>query len=230
MKVCYAATRNIYHKLIPAMRSLLEHNDAEIIVLAEDIALPFDIPCKVINVSGQTTFNELNTNTNFTWMTLMRLLLPDLTDYNKILYLDVDTIVCEDLSLLWQLNMGNRWWAAVEEAIGWWRPFGMPYFNAGVSLYNLDQMRKDNVVSMLVEDLNTVRYPFPDQDVINKFAVPYKVIPLTTRYNESFCCGYTDNPAIIHYAGYGDWYENKSVFRHEYLEKYLPPQNVGKPL
>ena len=225
MKVCYAATRNIYHKLIPAMRSLLDHNDAEILVLAEDDTLPIDIPCKVINVSGQTTFNDTNTKTNFTWMSLMRLMLPDLTDYDRILYLDVDTIVCEDLSLLWNLPMGDRWWAAVEETIGWWKPFGLPYFNAGVSLFNLEQMRKDNIVPKLVEELNTTKYPFPDQDVLNKYAVPNKIIPLVNRYNEAFCTGYTDNPAIIHFAGYGDWYENKGLFRHEFVEKYTPPVN-----
>lgn len=222
MKVCYAATRNIYHKLIPSMRSLLDHNDADIIVLAEDDTIPIDIPCEVINVGNQTTFTN-NLNTAFTYMSLMRLLLADLTDYERILYLDVDTIVCEDLSLLWRLPMGDRWWAAVEETIGWWRPFGLPYFNAGVSLFNLAQMRQDNIVPKLIEDLNTTRYPFPDQDVLNKYAVPHKVIPLTTRYNEAFCTGYTDNPAIIHFAGYGDWYENKSLFRHGHLEKYVPP-------
>lgn len=220
MKVCYASTRNIYHKMIPAMRSLLDHNDAEIIVLAEDDALPFDIPCRVINVSNQTTFNEKNTKTNFTWMSLMRLLLPDLVDCERILYLDVDTIVCEDLSMLWDLYMGDRWWAAVEESAGWWKPFGMPYFNAGVSLFNLEQMRKENIVQRFVEDLNTNKYRFPDQDVLNRYAVPNKVIPLPTRYNEAFCTGYTDNPAIVHYAGYGDWFENKKTFRHEFLERY----------
>ena len=223
MKVCYAATRNIYHKMLPAIRSLLAHNKADIVILAEDDELPFDIPCEVINVSGQTTFNETNCKTHFTYMSLMRLLLSELTDYDRILYLDIDTIVCEDLSLLWKMNMGDRWWAAVEESKGRWHPFGMPYFNAGVSLFNLEQMRKDRIVQQIVYDLNINLYPFPDQDILNKYAVPYKTIPLTTRYNEAFCTGYTDNPAIIHYAGYGDWFENKSLFRHEFLEKYIPP-------
>ena len=92
MKVCYAATRNIYHKIIPSVRSLLDHNVAEIVVLAEDDELP--LPCEVINVSGQTVFNETNTRTNFTYMSLMRLLLADLIPDERVLYLDVDTIVC----------------------------------------------------------------------------------------------------------------------------------------
>ena len=225
MIVCYAATRNIYHKMLPSIRSLTEHNDVQLVILAEDDEVPLEYPHKTINVSGIKVFNEKNTKTYFTWMTLMRLLLPELTDYDKILYLDVDTIVCEDLTLLWNLPMGDRWWAAVEEAKGWWKPFGLPYFNAGVSLYNLKQMREDNFVQTIVPDLNTNTYPFPDQDVINKYAVPHKVIPLTTRYNESFATGYTDNPAIVHFAGYNDWFENKSLFRHEFLERYTPPQS-----
>lgn len=223
MLIAYAATRNIYYKMIPAMRSLLEFNDAEIVVLAEDDALPFDIPCRVINVDGRSPFNETNSRTPFSYMSLMRLLLPDLIPEDKVLYLDVDTIVQDDLSKLWGLPMGDRWWAAVEESYGRWKPFGRYYFNAGVSLFNLDQLRKDNIVPRLIDDLNVCTYPYPDQDVLNKYAVPNKVLPLATRFNECFATGYTGNPAVIHYAGFQDWYENKFLFRHEVLEKYIPP-------
>lgn len=220
MIVAYAATRSIYHKLIPSIKSLKEHNNATVYILAEDDEIPIECD-RVINVANQTVFNQKNTQTHFTYMSLMRLLLPDLITEDRVIYLDVDTIICDTLEPLWNIDMEGKYWAAVNETYGRWKPLGPYYFNAGVSVFNLKEMRKDNITQRCIELLNMVQYPFPDQDVMNIICVPDKVIPLHPRFNENFATGYTHHPAIVHYAGYPDWYENRSVFRHEYLEKYL---------
>lgn len=197
MLIAYAATRNIYHKMIPSMRSLLEHNDAEILVLAEDDEIPIDIPCKVINVSGQEYFKGKNKDTVFTYMSLMRLALAKITDYDKVLYLDVDTIVCDSLLPAWGIDMGNKYWAAVEEVHGKWKPFGEHYYNAGVSLFNLKKIRENGIDDILINCVNRLTCPFPDQDVLNLVCVPERIIPLPVRYNENFATGITMSPALL---------------------------------
>lgn len=57
-----------------------------------------------------------------------------------------------------------------------------------------------------------------DQDVMNKFSVPDKVVKLPTRFNEAGCTGETNSPAVVHYAGIPNWYNNQYIHRHEYLD------------
>ena len=217
MRIAYAVTRTWYGKFLPSLRSLTEHNDADVIVLAEDDKLPIDVP--VINVSKQDWFNGLNANTVFSYMSLMRLVLADLIKDDRILYLDADTIVLDSLLPIWETDMEGKWWGAVPEYYGNWKPYGPRYYNAGVSLYNLAQMRKDHAVEQLVQELNTNQLLYPDQDAMNKLCIPDRVVPLPVRYNECFCCGQTHNPAIVHYAGYGRWWEGFAP-RAEYMWKY----------
>lgn len=228
MIVVYAATRNLYEPLRITMRSLLAHNRPEMIyILAEDDALPYDIdaPHKVINVSGQTYFKPdgANANSVFTYMAMMRLLYVDLMpDVDKVLQLDVDTVVCEDLTPLWNIDLTGLWCACVPEYMSNYKPYHMQYYNVGVALINLAQLRADHIVPLMIEDLNINRYPCIEQDVINKYGVPLRrVVGLPVRFNDSFCCGHSENPAIVHYAGSADWFTNKNVLNRGYLERYL---------
>lgn len=225
MNVIYAASRNYYPYLRWAINSLLEHNkNCTVYVIAEDDELPFEVPCKVkvINASGQTYFgtNCPNIKTQFTYLSLMRVCTPELIRANKVIQLDVDTVVCDSLEPLWNTDLNGKWIAWCPERFGTYRPFGPMYYNCGVAVLNLAQMRKDNATEKLVHLLNSAYYRYIDQDVLNLLALPEKSTDIDIRYNESFCCGYTDNPAIVHYAGYPDWHENKGIYRWEYLDKY----------
>ena len=140
---------------------------------------------------------------------------------NKIIQLDIDTIVCDSLRPIWDLDLNGKWIAWCPEYCGQFRPFGPTYYNFGVAVLNLQQMRRDNATEFMVRELTRFQYPFLDQDVMNRFAVPDKTVDLPIRFNESFCCGQTENPAIVHYAGWPDWFINKNIPRREYLAKYL---------
>lgn len=223
MIVVYSGTRNLYPYMGAAIRSLRKHNkNAKVYILAEDDDLPIKEPCTVINVAGQTYFPKTSPNINneFTYMAMMRVCTPELIAEDKVIQLDVDTIVCDSLEPLWQFDLDGKWVAWCEEHQGRWKPYGDKYYNFGVAVLNLKQMRKDNATQTLVNALNSRHYPFIDQDVMNQYAVPDKMAEIPVRYNECFCCGYTDNPAVVHYAGIRDWYENKNTFRWEYLEQY----------
>ena len=225
MYVLYGATRKLYPQLKGAIRSLLDHNKVtKLFVYAEDDELPFEIPCKheVINVSGQTYFKPDGPNMSsiFTYMAMMRICSPDLLKVNKVIWLDVDTIVCDSLEPIWKIDLKDKYIAWCPERFGTYRPFGPMYYNAGVCVLNLAQMRKDKVVETAVEMLNTQKFFCTDQCVMNLLALPDKSADIDVRYNESFCCGETTNPAVVHYAGTVNWFENRNIHRWEYLAKY----------
>lgn len=225
MNVFYCGTRNLYPGLQWAIASLLEHNkNVHLYIFAEDDELPFNIPCEhtIINVSGQTYFGNdcKNINTYFTYMALMKVCIPELINVDKIICLDPDTIVCDSLEEIWNVDLTGKFVAWCEEKYGTYKPFGAKYYNFGVAVLNLEEMRNSNFTLLAVDMLNNQFYRYIDQDVMNLLAGQDKTIELDTRYNESFCCGYTDEPAIIHYAGVKDWMENRTMFRHGFLDLY----------
>ena len=72
----------------------------------------------------------------------------------------------------------------------------------------------------MIRTLNLVQVPYLDQDIMNMYAVPEKCTDMDVRFNESFCCGYTGNPAVVHFAGFPDWYENRTMPRWQYRAMY----------
>lgn len=228
MNVVYAMTRNLYPHIIPSITSLMEHNPkANVYILAEDDEL--DLPCKakVINVSDQKYFHSGTPNWNkaFTYMAMMRATYTDqFPRMKKCIQLDIDTVVCDDLTPIWNTDLTGKWFAACPEYTGHFKPYGPTYYNIGVAVFNLEQIRKDNITPKIIDFLNTVNVPYLEQDAWNKFGIEQdKIAKLDVRYNECFCCGYTNDPAIVHYAGISDWYQNGNIERVEYLNRYRPP-------
>lgn len=202
MIVVYAASRNLYPWLPMAYMSLLKHNpDAAVVCLIEDDALPYEVPGNVgtVNVSGQEWFGEdcINIKTNFTYLSLMRVCYTKLfPGYDRVLQLDVDTIVNDSLMPIWKIDMSGceteglaipakgrdaagsihgiestrrgKYFAAVPEHLSHWKPYGSgKYYNAGVCLFNLKAMREDKADDRLIRFLNEVKVPYIDQDAIN---------------------------------------------------------------
>ena len=231
MNIVYALTRNYYHKILPSLRSLHEHHpDAKVYILCEDDEFPLDIPfkAKAINISNDHTFdNSVNIGNKFGGsINLLKVYYPKLLPrINKVIHLDVDTIVCDSLDELWKADVKGKWIAAVPEYTACHsqlRLYGDIYYNAGVMLINLQQMRKDDIMDTMAQFLIDVPQPFADQDAWNKYGIEQdKVTVLPVRYNECISCGITDNPAIVHYCAIDDWYENYNMPRRQYLNKYL---------
>lgn len=86
-----------------------------------------------------------------------------LSNLDRVICLDSDTIVQSDLTELFSLELNDHYAAAVQDLIGYQLAFhrlrydelvGVPfagYFNDGVMLLNLEQLRRDDVASQLVE-------------------------------------------------------------------------------
>lgn len=111
-----------------------------------------------------------------------RVLLPELLpDVERILYLDADTLVLQSLLPLWELDLSGLPMAAVQdvispahahvpEQIGLAR--AEDYFNSGVLLMNLAEMRASNFYGRL-KALDRSRFVagFPDQIALNAVAM-----------------------------------------------------------
>lgn len=111
--------------------------------------------------------------------TWYRIFLPQLLpEVERILYLDADLIVVDALTPLWELDLTGQWVGAVTNVFQdnhVHRPaeLGLAgpevYFNAGVLLMNLAQMRSDGRTEALLEYgvQNADRLEWRDQDALN---------------------------------------------------------------
>jgi lipopolysaccharide biosynthesis glycosyltransferase len=115
-------------------------------------------------------------------MTYGRILLPHLLDVPRLIYLDCDVLVFRDLSELFNLDLSpGKFLAAVADsetlslaedcptiADALRLPAEGAYFNCGVMLMNLDELRKQHFFERAVEFLNRKSaYRFWDQSAIN---------------------------------------------------------------
>lgn len=223
MNIVYALTRNYYRKLKPSLTSLLEHNpEARVFLLAEDDEV--DYPVEVINVTNQKWFpqNSINYHNMFTYINLLKVCYQEILDVDRVIHLDCDTIINDSLEPMWNIDLEGKWIGAVQEYQGRYRPFGEIYYNMGVAVLNLKQMREDGCQQKMVDYLNTVKQPWADQDAFNKYGLGEdKFVPLDVRWNENKMTGFTDNPGIIHYCSISNWYENRFMSRREYLDRYI---------
>jgi len=108
-----------------------------------------------------------------------RLFLPELLSHvPRVLYLDCDVLVLKRLDPLWQVELGTSVLAAVANVaepavrahlarIGVSYPGG--FFNSGVILFQLDQMRREGSTDQLVEFAlgHGEKLLWPDQDALN---------------------------------------------------------------
>jgi len=126
--------------------------------------------------------------------TWYRIFLPELLpDVERILYLDADLIVLDEVAPLWELDLAGHWVAAVTNVFQHnhlHRPaqLGLKgpevYFNAGVLLMNLEEMRRDARTPALLDYgvRNAERIEWRDQDALN-VVLGERRLPLHPRWN-----------------------------------------------
>lgn len=193
---------------------------------------------------------------HITTPTYYRLKMADILpkNYKKAIYLDADVIVLKDLAKYFNTNL-NGYYIAGVKAVGYiintsnrsyYKNIGISdmsnYINAGVTLWNLDKIRKDNITPKLLE-LAKNNYNSQDQDVINLgFYKHIKTLPLKYNVMTTYKTRYIDGdtkvknnfyniyskknvieainaPVIIHYADKTKpW--NGNVWLDEYWHYY----------
>ena len=150
----------------------------------------------VIDMDLNTIKNVGNYEINYhvTRADLFKFFMPEIfPELNKILYLDVDTIILKDVSKLYYTNLGNKYLGVVTKCIPnhrTYQKFGknkikkVYEYNCGVMLYNLKKWRKNNITNQLVEAKNNDETRnLMTQKVFNEVLGPNKIKRLSPIYN-----------------------------------------------
>lgn len=155
---------------------------------------PENVKIRFIDITSfvdQIDLSQLYIEIHVTISTYFRFILPEIfTEYSKVLYLDCDLIIRDDVAEIFncdlsqfslaavpdvreclyaQLNLrasNKNWKNYVEKELG----LGdyRKYFQAGVLLFNLERMRKNNATKRLFSRLSEIKTPIlSDQDILN---------------------------------------------------------------
>ncbi len=88
---------------------------------------------------------------------LFTMILPDIVNVDKLLYLDCDLVVNSSLKELWQMDIEDNYLIAVEDANGvkYAKKFGLKkgskFFNTGMMLINCKKWRENNIPQRAIE-------------------------------------------------------------------------------
>ena len=202
---CYFMTHNYYQNILPSLKSLLCNSDVDkVYLLIEDDDVGFKLPDKVecINISKHKSMfkGSPNFQNDWAWIVLLRTAMTKLfPDCDRILSLDVDTLIVGDISELWNTRIGNNYIAGALDL-----PLMLNdriYVNAGVLLWNLKQLR-DGKDEELIQAINTRKYKYPEQDCLNALCEG-RIYVLNGIYNSGDMSRDCGTPKILHFAGRG---------------------------
>ena len=217
----YAGTRNVYPQMYTSLKSLLTNTKMDrVYLMIEDNEFPYPTPDNVIlvNVSGQVFFKEGSPNfrNRYSYMTLLRCCLGFIFENeHKMLWLDIDTIIDEDISDLFEIDMNGYYYAGVYEpkkSIDVFR-----YINAGVLLCNLDLLRENMKEAEMIAFLNNVRLNWLDQDIIN-ILCQGRIRLIGSEYNLNGFVTPVIRPKIIHFAAVKDYTEEWAYKKYEQMD------------
>lgn len=156
--------------------------------------------CKIVFVDVTEELHKIEKKISlrdyYTATTYYRIFIANMfPEYDKVLYVDSDTIVREDIAGLYQYDLGKKYIGAirdqlvvqtdiygdyVEKVLGISRG---GYFNAGVVLINCDQFRKQHLLNQFIELLDTYTFVVAqDQDYLNTLCKD-NVLWLDPRWN-----------------------------------------------
>lgn len=178
----------------------------------------------------------------------MRLFIPYFLpkEIKKALYLDVDMLVLEDISKLWNTNIGDNITGAVTDSICKTTSIGIknydklglapdsPYFNSGLLLMNTKKWLENNVTQKVIDCVNNNRdfASFSDQYGLNVVLTNnwYQLNPLWNYYSS----GDIEKPYLIHFFHRKPFYKtypyNKNYQKLFYQYLNLTEWKGSKPI
>jgi lipopolysaccharide biosynthesis glycosyltransferase len=173
--------------------------------------------------------DKLFTRDYYSKTTYYRLFIPQMfPQYKKAIYLDCDIVLNDDIANLFNIDLGNNLLAAVtDEAVGIVPEFtdfankylGIPqvqYFNAGVLLMNLEELRNIKFADKFVDCLTKYKFVVAqDQDYLNVICKD-RVVYLPLHYNKMPFINEnitSENAKIVHYnLSFKPWHYDDIVY------------------
>ena len=261
INIAYATNHNYFHLFIVSLISLLKNSEYEnlnVILLYNNIT-QYDIQkinqLKDIRYFTIQTFNiESNQFSNYpkeNWITKeswYRCILADKFPYfDKILYLDTDTIIRKTLLSLWEINMNNKLIAAVEDVSSSKEKAknlklkDNLYINAGVLLINTKEWRRINLFFKINKYVKKNKVYDADQSTLN-FLTDKRKIRLNPEFNfievwwREVNCQYDydylelyheKDPTIVHFTGIKP---NKENCNNSFVKEFQKYDSLSKTL
>lgn len=230
-----------------------EINKSHLVRMVKDLP---NFRLRFFDVNAFPEMSRVHTRAHFSPATYARLFIPGMFEQQKkVLFIDADTIVNHDIAELLNIDLGQHLVAAVKDIImeafvrtqvrsdesthfmparqyltdylGLKDPDG--YFQAGLLVFNLDLMRKENIFAQLMSTMALKPYWFLDQDIMN-FVFQERVLYLPLHWNVFHGNGdantlfpklkfatylqYLDarrDPYMIHFAGSNKPWDEPSV-------------------
>lgn len=191
------AEEYFYHLIVLHAGSIQEQNKGKLMQLAigKDNC-KFDFYDVSVFLADRNFFVDKHLSVE----TYFRLFIPDIVPfYDKVVYLDCDLVLQEDVSKLYTLNLDGYYLAAAKDLdyIGQFKidqerriytanvlelQNGLEYFQAGVLVLNLAMFRSNYSVEQLIKIALSKKWRFHDQDVLN-FICKNKVLFLPQQWN-----------------------------------------------
>ena len=250
MNIFFAVNNDYVKYLLVALLSILKNNVEEKIyfyIISKDITEEsknkigllrkiysnFEIKYLVPDMS---LFKNLKLNIEYiTIETYFRYIIADLVpDISKCLYLDADIVVNGKLKDFYDTNIENFYCAGVEDlfinGICYKKEIEFTdddlYVNAGVLLLNLENIRKDNMISKLFYNNLQLKdkITYQDQDVIN-ITFKNKILEANSIYNFTGTNVRREknkrkSAVIIHYTGERKPWMNNCRNKMKFLWRY----------
>ena len=173
----------------------------------------------------------------YTKTTYFRLFIPELyPQYKKAIYLDCDMVILKDIAELYNIDIGDNLVGAVPDGVMQQikifqnyaeKVIGVSnynnYFNAGMLIMNLDEMRRYKYQEKFTYLLETTKYAVAqDQDYLNRICKGrVKIIDKSWNTMPINCDAVPEsNIKIIHFnLDYKPWHSDSVIYK-EYFWKY----------
>lgn len=236
--VCYSTDHNFIMPVGVSMQSMLECSkdvEIEVFILQSEtvtdedrkilISISHAFDTKINFISMGKTFNNGYEVRDISYAAYFRLLIPWLIpQYDKLIYCDGDTVFCDSVKGLYDVEIGDNFVAALcpykydHTSFETYAPkLGIKpenYFQTGVMVINAKAQRDSNLVVAYREAVGN-KYHYLDQDILN-IVCKGKVADMSPRYNvipsfyerTSFDDEYLEalkKPTIVHFAGAKPW-------------------------
>ncbi|MBR2744009.1 MAG: glycosyltransferase family 8 protein [Clostridia bacterium] len=210
---------------------------------SDGVSIEFvDVNPKIKEISHQLYTRDYFSNTTY-----YRLLIPDLyPEYDRAIYLDSDIIVLKDITKLFKMNIGDNLLAAapddVIQTIEVFRNYSEKvvgvadyrnYFNAGILLLNLKELRNFSFKDKFLYLLGTIKFSVAqDQDYMNRLCKG-RVTLLQKTWNKMPVSGDNIDKSrinIIHYnLAFKPWHFDDVLYQ-EYFWKYAKKTEFYKEI